>query len=148
MSIEACFRNLKAKALKHEIYSNSSFGYIARLHRGGKPMILSDEQKAFFESEGYLLVEDAVSEAQLGALRNEFAGWVEASRSQLEAYGETIDGRARFGGVLQRQQPAPSAARLSPAATIPGPVEGVVDLLSGAPIRGRATCTDTPSSPC
>jgi ectoine hydroxylase-related dioxygenase (phytanoyl-CoA dioxygenase family) len=59
-------------------------------------MILSDEQKAFFETQGYLLVENAVSEGQLAGLRRQFADWVEESKAHGEAYGETIDGRARF----------------------------------------------------
>ena len=58
--------------------------------------ILTDEQKAIFDSNGYLLVENAVTDEQLAALRTQFAGWVEESRGHSEAYGETIDGRARF----------------------------------------------------
>jgi ectoine hydroxylase-related dioxygenase (phytanoyl-CoA dioxygenase family) len=59
-------------------------------------MILSDEQKTFFEQQGYLLVENAVSAEQLAALRKQFADWLEDSRGHDEAYGETVDGRARF----------------------------------------------------
>ena len=59
-------------------------------------MILSDEQKAFFDAQGYLLVDNAVSEDQLAGLRRQFADWVDESRVHDEAYGETIDGRARF----------------------------------------------------
>ena len=58
--------------------------------------ILSDEQMQFFEEQGYLLVEDAVSVQQLAALREQFATWVQESKSHQVAYGETLDGRARF----------------------------------------------------
>ena len=58
--------------------------------------MLSDDQKASFDEQGFLVVEDAVSRAQLSALREQFAAWVEDSRAHSEAWGETIDGRARF----------------------------------------------------
>lgn len=57
---------------------------------------LCAEQRAFFDTQGYLLVEDAVSAAQLEALRKQFAAWVEESKDQTQAWGETVDGRARF----------------------------------------------------
>lgn len=59
-------------------------------------IVLTAEQKAQFEQQGYLLVNDAVSESQLRALREWFSGWVEESRGHDAAYGETLDGRARF----------------------------------------------------
>ena len=58
--------------------------------------VLTNEQKAQFERQGYLLVENAVNEDQLRALREQFAGWIDESRDHAEAYGETVDGRARF----------------------------------------------------
>ena len=57
---------------------------------------LTVEQKDFFDENGYLVVEEAVSPAQLGALRSQFDQWVAHSREQVSAYGETIDGRPRF----------------------------------------------------
>jgi len=59
-------------------------------------MILTDEKREFFETQGYLCVENAVSAQQLAGLRRQFADWVEESKSHAEAYGETVDGRARF----------------------------------------------------
>ena len=61
-----------------------------------KMAVLTAEQKAFFGSNGYLLVENAVTNEQLAALRRQFDTWVEESRGHAEAYGETVDGRARF----------------------------------------------------
>ncbi len=57
---------------------------------------LSQDQIDTFWSDGVLLVEDAVTADQLTALRQEFAKWVEESRSETNDYGETLDKRARF----------------------------------------------------
>ena len=57
---------------------------------------LNDEQRSFYRENGYLLIDDAVSATELDALRAQFADWVDASREQTEAYGETVDGRPRF----------------------------------------------------
>ncbi len=58
--------------------------------------VLSSSQQAFFHQHGYLLLDAAVSGVQLQALREQFADWVEESRAHAQAYGETVDGRARF----------------------------------------------------
>jgi ectoine hydroxylase-related dioxygenase (phytanoyl-CoA dioxygenase family) len=58
--------------------------------------MLSEQQIGFFESEGYLLVGGAVGGEQLRTLRRQFAAWVEQSRQHRQAYGRTLDGRARF----------------------------------------------------
>ena len=57
---------------------------------------LSGAQKAQFDRDGVLLIEDAVTTEQLSALRDVFATWVEESRNHSDDYGETLDGRARF----------------------------------------------------
>lgn len=57
---------------------------------------LTQEQQDFFWTNGYLVLEDAVSAEQLQGLRQDFDGWVEESRSHQEAYGTTLDGRPRF----------------------------------------------------
>ena len=58
--------------------------------------MLSKEQVEFFNANGYLVVEDAVTLDQLDALRQDFAGWVEESRGHDEAWGEIINGKPRF----------------------------------------------------
>jgi ectoine hydroxylase-related dioxygenase (phytanoyl-CoA dioxygenase family) len=68
--------------------------------------LLSQTQKTTFWQEGFLVVEDAISFAQLEELRAVFLGWVEESRSHSEDYGETLDGRPRFD-----LQPGHSAGR-------------------------------------
>jgi len=58
--------------------------------------ILSKDQMDQFWRDGVLVVEDAVTPAQLADLRDVFAGWVEESRAHDADYGETMDGRPRF----------------------------------------------------
>lgn len=58
--------------------------------------MLTADQIVFFQTNGYLVVEDVVTGDQLAGLRRDFAAWVEDSRHYDAAYGETIDGRARF----------------------------------------------------
>lgn len=57
---------------------------------------LSETEIEAFWRDGYLVVENAVDEAELRALRADFAAWVEESRSHTQSYGEIIDGRPRF----------------------------------------------------
>ncbi len=58
--------------------------------------MLNEQPKAQFWKEGYLLVENVVSQESLQAMKEAFADWVEESRAHVESYGEAIDGRARF----------------------------------------------------
>ncbi len=58
--------------------------------------VLTEDQKEFFWENGYLVVENAVSDDLLAKLQQDFSGWVEESREHSEAYGETLDGRPRF----------------------------------------------------
>lgn len=57
---------------------------------------LNQQQTDSFWKNGYLVVQDAVDEQTLAALRTEFSLWVEESREHDQPYGEAIDGRARF----------------------------------------------------
>lgn len=57
---------------------------------------LSQSQIDSFWREGFLLVENAVTTAQLENLRSVFSKWVEESKDHCEDFGETLDGRARF----------------------------------------------------
>ena len=59
-------------------------------------MALSDHEIEAFRRDGMLIVEDAVTPAQLAGLRRDFAAWVEESRSHDAAYGAMVDGRPRF----------------------------------------------------
>ena len=57
---------------------------------------LTKEQQDKFWADGVLVVEDAVSAADLVELRMVFEGWLDESRSHSKDYGETLDGRPRF----------------------------------------------------
>jgi len=58
--------------------------------------MLTPEQIAFFRENGYLVVENAVSADQLRRLQDDFTGWVDDSRGRDSAWGETVNGKARF----------------------------------------------------
>lgn len=58
--------------------------------------LLSEADKTRFYEQGFLLVENAVSPQLLHKLQSRFLSWVEESKAYDQAYGETIDGRARF----------------------------------------------------
>ncbi|MDQ7250614.1 phytanoyl-CoA dioxygenase family protein [Dongia sedimenti] len=57
---------------------------------------LTEAQKEFFWTHGYLMAPDAVTPAELAALRHDFNDWVEESRGKTQNYGVMIDGRPRF----------------------------------------------------
>ena len=57
---------------------------------------LSDAQKAAFERDGVLVVENAVDVDLLARLRADFDAWVSESANHHAPYGETVDGRPRF----------------------------------------------------
>ena len=57
---------------------------------------LTQSQKDAFWRDGFIVVENSVSQDSLAAMRAEFSTWVEESRSQTDDYGETLDGRPRF----------------------------------------------------
>ena len=57
---------------------------------------LSQSRIEAFWRDGAVVVPDAITAEELAGLRNQFSNWVEESRSYSEAYGEALDGRARF----------------------------------------------------
>ena len=59
-------------------------------------MILSQNQKKQFWSDGFLLVENAINDRQLENLKKTFLDLVNESRNYKTDYGETMDGRPRF----------------------------------------------------
>ena len=101
--------------------------------------VLTDLQRKAFEDTGYLLLEDAVTPAQLAALQRDMNAWTEESRGYAENYGETINHRPRFDldPTHSPQHPAlrrvnapieASAAHLA-AATDSRMVDAVADLI-------------------
>ena len=58
--------------------------------------MLTQQQIDEFWTQGVLVVENAVTDEQLNALRRDFDHWVQESRAHSSNFGETVDGRARF----------------------------------------------------
>ena len=83
--------------------------------REGSRAMLSKEQVATFQRDGFLVAGDAVDAKQLAGLRAVFTGWVEESRSHDAPFGEpAADGRPRY-----RPRRGAGAARVR--RTRPGP---------------------------
>ena len=74
---------------------------------------LSNEQIAFFQDNGYLVVEDAVDPVLLEKLRRDFAGWVADSKEHNEAYGTAINGRPRFDVEPGHSAESPALRRVN-----------------------------------
>lgn len=74
---------------------------------------LSQDQKDFFDDNGYLVVEDAVDAVTLGRLRADFAQWVEESREHTEPYGKAHDGRPRFDVEQGHTSQVPALRRVN-----------------------------------
>ncbi|MDR6680579.1 phytanoyl-CoA dioxygenase family protein [Pseudomonas oryzihabitans] len=66
-----------------------------------------------FHRDGYLVVENLLTIDEIAALQADFDGWVAESRSHAEAWGETLDGRARFDVELDHRPDHPSLRRVS-----------------------------------
>ena len=61
------------------------------------PNALTDQQVADFDRDGWLVLPDAVSAAQLAALQADFDAWRDESRDHAQPWDtETVDGRPRF----------------------------------------------------
>jgi len=76
--------------------------------------MLSQSQVEQFWRDGYVVVADAVTPAQLAALREELAGWVESSRAYKAPFGPpTIDGRPRFDMGEEHTAERPALRRVN-----------------------------------
>jgi ectoine hydroxylase-related dioxygenase (phytanoyl-CoA dioxygenase family) len=76
--------------------------------------VLSREQIDAFWRDGYLMVEDAVTPAQLAALTGEIASWIEESRAHAAPFGPpTIDGRPRFDMGAEHSAARPALRRIN-----------------------------------
>jgi hypothetical protein len=75
---------------------------------------LTREQYEAFWRDGYLMVEDAVTPAQLAALQAEIAAWLEESRAHKKLFGmPTIDGRPRFDIGAEHSAEKPALRRIN-----------------------------------
>lgn len=66
-----------------------------------------------YNEDGFLVVENVLSAEEITALVEDFNGWVEESRNHEQAYGETIDGRARFDVEHDHSADHPSLRRVA-----------------------------------
>lgn len=57
---------------------------------------LAKSQVDSFWQNGYLMLEDALSSQSLHALNGQLTHWIDESRTQTQAYGQTFDHRPRF----------------------------------------------------
>jgi ectoine hydroxylase-related dioxygenase (phytanoyl-CoA dioxygenase family) len=77
-------------------------------------MALTQAQIEAFWRDGCLVAADAVTPAQLGALRAEIDRWVELSRAHAAPFGEpTIDGRPRFDMGSEHSAEKPALRRIN-----------------------------------
>jgi ectoine hydroxylase-related dioxygenase (phytanoyl-CoA dioxygenase family) len=97
---------------------------------------LRAEDIARFNTDGYLLVEDAVSPQSLAALRHDLDAWVQESRSHAGNWGTTVDGRARFDCESGHSAEDPRLRRINNPAEISKAYEqalldsGIVDAVA------------------
>ena len=89
--------------------------------------MLSTEQIEDFWRDGYLVVADAVSSAELGALRAQISEWVEDSRAHTEPYGAPcLDGKARFDMGAEHTADSPALRRINNPSEISPTFEAVM----------------------
>lgn len=76
--------------------------------------VLSKDQIDAFWRDGYLMVDDAVTPAQLAGLKAEISAWVEASRAHSAPFGPpTVDGRPRFDMGTEHTAAKPALRRIN-----------------------------------
>ena len=66
-----------------------------------------------FHQQGFLVVEEVLSSADIAALQSDCDGWVEESRRHATAWGETLDGRPRFDIERDHAPDHPSLRRVA-----------------------------------
>jgi ectoine hydroxylase-related dioxygenase (phytanoyl-CoA dioxygenase family) len=79
---------------------------------------LSADQIDQFWRDGYLVVDNAVTPAQLASLRATFDGWIDESRAHSQGYGETVDGRPRFDLERDHSAEQPALRRVNSPAEV------------------------------
>jgi len=76
-------------------------------------MTLTPSQTTFFHENGYLVVENAVSQNLLRLLRQQFLEWVEESKQHHAAFGETINHKPRFDLSQEHSADQPCLRRVN-----------------------------------
>ena len=83
-----------------------------------------------FHQQGFLVVENVLSGEEVAALQHDFDRWVEESRGESQAWGETQDGRPRFDVESDHRPDHPSLRRVA------SPTE-ISDAFAHAGLRSR-----------
>lgn len=90
------------------------------------PTLTQDQIDTFWQ-DGCITVADAVSPAQLAAMRGLIAEWVEESRGHAKPFGpETIDGRPRFDMGEEHSATHPALRRINNPSDLYGPYDDVM----------------------
>jgi ectoine hydroxylase-related dioxygenase (phytanoyl-CoA dioxygenase family) len=66
-----------------------------------------------YNEQGFLVVDNVLTEQEVAALQNDFDRWVEESRQHDQPWGETLDGRARFDIEGDHSADHPSLRRVT-----------------------------------
>lgn len=76
--------------------------------------MITEEQKAAFWRDGFVVLPDAVTPEQLEAMRGRLDTWVNESRAHQEPYGEPcLDGKARFDMGAEHTAANPALRRVN-----------------------------------
>lgn len=90
-----------------------------------------------FNQQGFLVVENVLMPEEIAALQHDFDQWVEESRAQSEAYGQTLDGRARFDVESDHTADHPSLRRVSSPTEISAAYQRIALSSTMAQIAGQ-----------
>lgn len=89
--------------------------------------MLTPAQIEQFQRDGFVVIENAVTAAQLDGLRQQLADWVEESRAQSAPFGPpTVDGRPRFDMGTEHSADNPALRRVNNPSDISRPYDEVM----------------------
>ena len=100
--------------------------------------MLTEQQIEFFDANGYLVVENAVSAEQLDALRADFGGWVEESRQHQDGWCETVNGKSRFDVEKGHNTEKPALLRINAPHEVSAPIRMSAGIAEWRLSRARA----------
>ena len=56
----------------------------------------SQKQVKQFQKDGFVVIENALTDSQLSKINNDLSAWVEKSKQHTQPFGRIMDGRSRF----------------------------------------------------
>lgn len=87
---------------------------------------LTEQQIARFRADGFLMVEDAVTAAELDGLRRQYAEWLAEASRRGRSWGETADRKARFDLDPVHTAEAPAIWRVNNPVEVSGAYHAVM----------------------